>query len=193
MSAAGIPDKGDATVNVTEPRRRSIFDSLRGRKSVDKGMTGEDSSSMLSSNTTHSRFPLLGGKSSSASKEEKEKKKKEKRESMSERGAFRIEVSPEGVPYCVENKDWPPGVNYKVSSQIKQFQRGDAGLGSFYEKQGAIVPGGETAGNVGPDPDWVPGLTEEQRKKLRDDKSGKYGKFGTFYIQLYANRTILVF
>lgn len=193
MSATEISDKGDIAPKVTEQRRRSIFDSIRGRKSVDKGTTGDDSSSMFSSNTTNSRFPLLGGKSSSASKEEKEKKKKEKRESMSERGAFRIEYSPEGVPYCVENKDWPPGVNYKVSSQVKQFQRGDAGLGTFYENQGAVVPGGESAGNVGPDPDWVPGLTKEERQRLKGDKSGRYGKFWILISSAHTDSAFLVF
>lgn len=106
---------------------------------------------------------------------EKEAKRKEKRESMSDSGAFRVEMR-NGVPITVENRNWPPGVDYKESSMAKQLRSVNGGMGDFYENKGAIAPGGETAGNVGPDPDWVPGLSEEERKKLRDDKSGRYGK-----------------
>lgn len=106
----------------------------------------------------------------------KEEKRKEKRESMSDSGPFIVEMR-NGVPITVENKNWPPGVNYKESSMAKQLKSMNGGLGDFYSDQAAIAPGGETAGNVGPDPDWVPGLSEEERNKLKKDKSGRYGEF----------------
>lgn len=112
----------------------------------------------------------------SNSGEQENTKRKEKRESMSDRGAFRTEMR-NGVPIAVENTDWPPGVSYKTTSLGRQLQSNDGSLGGFYENQGAVAPGGETAANTGPDPDWVPGLSEEEKKKLRSDKSGRYGKF----------------
>lgn len=105
-------------------------------------------------------------------------KSKEKRESISDRGAFRIEYR-NGVPIAVENTDWPPGVNYTETSQSKILRSKDGTLGDFYNSQGAIAAGGETAGNSGPDPDWVPELSEEEKQKLKKDKSGRYGKATT--------------
>lgn len=120
------------------------------------------------------RFSLKG----LFSKKHKEKSPPnyKERESMSERGAFRVEYTANGVPYTVENKDWPPGVKYEKSSTRKMLESKDGSLGDFYQGSGGVVPGGETAGNEGPDPDWIPGLTEEQKKQMAKDKSGRYGK-----------------
>lgn len=150
-----------------QPRRSSIFDRFKSKSHGVSGDAGSDTAS------THSRIPLIGRRTS-AEKAEKEAKKKEKRESMSERGAFSIVVGEDGVARAVENKDWPPGVKYETSSQMKQLQ---GKLGPFYEGGGSSVPGGETLGNRGPDPDWIPGLSEAEREKLRKDQSGKYGKW----------------
>ena len=128
-----------------------------------------------SSSKTHRRSSLRG-LFGLGHKKDKQPPKYKQRESMSERGAFSIETGPSGVPIAVENKDWPPGVNYKKSSVAKMLESKDGSLGQFYEGQGGVVPGGETAGNVGPDPDWVPGLTDEQRKEIAKSKSGRYGE-----------------
>lgn len=49
-----------------------------------------------------------------------------------------------------------------------------AGLGSFYEGQGAVIPGGENLGNTSPDPDWVPGLSDKEKEELKKSRSGRY-------------------
>ncbi|KAJ9655113.1 hypothetical protein H2198_005969 [Neophaeococcomyces mojaviensis] len=166
----------------TNTRRGSFFDRFRSKSHIqspdneDTAKSEQDTSSLFSTNTTHSRYPLLGRKSSTTPDQADKKPKKEKRESMASRGAFRIEYTASGLPIAIENKDWPPGVSYKTSSQMKQLKNADGsgGLGAFYEKSGSIAPGGENAGNIGPDPDWVPGLAEAEREKLKKDTSGKY-------------------
>lgn len=170
-----------------ELRKSAAFDKPEGKHEaveVESSLKSQSISEASSpgSNYTKKLRSLFHRKSDND--DEKSAKRKEKRESMSDRGAFRIEYSSSGLPIAVENRDWPPGVNYKTSSQVKQLQNG-GGPGAFYENQGAVAPGGETAGNTGPDPDWVPNLTEEERKKLRSDSSGRYGELSPFLIALH--------
>lgn len=165
-----------------EGRRSSLLDKLKGKHhNIEvNSVSGTETSSMVSTEPKKSRS-LFHRKS--VSDEEKEAKRKEKRESMADRGAFRVEYR-NGVPICVENTDWPPGVSYTESSQKRLLQSQDGTLGGFYSGQGAIAAGGETAANTGPDPDWIPGLSEEEKKKLRNDKSGRYGKLSLFQFSM---------
>lgn len=174
-AALGMEDKLENHVPETtesKPRRGSWFDRFHKNKHhehvkespLSETSSMQDNASVYTTNTTNSGLPLLG------KDETKVRPKKEKRESISDRGPFRIEYTPDGQPIAIENKDWPPGVSYKTSSQIKQLQ----GMDAFYEGKGAIVAGGENAANIGPDPDWIPGLSEAERAKLRGDKSGNY-------------------
>lgn len=162
--------------DASSKKRHSIFSRLR------KSSHDVDADSVqdgASTSTNNSRFPLLSGLRSN--KVADGESAKEKRESMSERGPFRVVTDPDtGMSYTIENKDWPPGVNYKVSSRVQQMQSKDGKLGGYYEGRGAIAAGGENAGNIGPDPDWVPGLSEQEREKLKKDKKGSYGKLGFF-------------
>lgn len=152
-------------------KRHSIFSRFHSKKGEESEVKSiHDGESTLSADTTNSRFPLLSGRRSSKA----DKPPKEKRPSISDEGPFKVITDPDtGMSYTVENKNWPPGVNYKESYRIKQMQ---GRLGPFYEG-GAIVAGGENAANTGPDPDMIPGLSEEEREKLKKNKKGSYGKY----------------
>lgn len=168
--------------SMTDDSKAKAQDTQIGLSAVDPSI--REGSLMDSSQEKKKSWSFFRRKSNSGG--HKDKHNKEKRESMSESGAFRIEMR-NGVPIAVENRNWPPGVDYKESSVGKQLRGVDAGSGDPYANRGTIAPGGETAANIGPDPEWVPGLSEEERKKLKDDKSGRYGKLLSEHLTIHMH------
>lgn len=133
--------------------------------------TSDDNMSTFSGETITSRTSLFRRRESSIPNGATGKPPKERRERISDNGPFKFVTDPRtGASILVENNRWPPGVEYETPNRLNKHQ----GLGEWYTKRGPIVGGGDGTTNVGPDPDWIPGLSKEEREDIKKRTGGWY-------------------
>jgi hypothetical protein len=153
---------------IASKKAQNISGSSSGPITVSTLPASDDNISTFSGETITSRTGLFNHRESSTGAV---KAKKPRRERISDNGPFKLVVDPvTGVSRLVENNRWPPGVEYETPNRLTKNQ----GLDDWYTKRGAIVGGGDGAANNGPDPDWIPGLSKEEREKVKKEKGGWY-------------------
>lgn len=176
-----------SAVQPPPPRRGSLLERLGNKmhRSKEGQNKSEPSSGLNTTNTINTTIPSSSDAGSTFSGETITSRtgifhrresadasgKKPRRERICDNGPFKLVVDPvTGRSRLVENNRWPPGVEYETPNRYTPNQ----GLNSWYQKRGGIVGGGDGAANVGPDPDWIPGLSKEEREEIKKQKDGWY-------------------